>query len=275
MNQIAAVARASAAALRDVLDTVLDLRDRRGSYALATVIEAKGSTSARIGSKGVIAESGHVLAGWVGGGCAERTVCHSALACLGSGEATIVDIDLTSEVLGAGMPCGGSMRVYVEPVRPRPRLWILGHGKVVEVLCMTGAMAGFDVIVDDPMADREHYPAAIQILAGDLATARDYAVVATQHKGDHQSIAQCLRSPVSYIALIASRKRSRLVLDYLRAKGFGESELARVRAPAGLDLGAETPEEIALSVLSKIVMLRRGADGVPRSRKASQTETHA
>ncbi|MDE2167281.1 MAG: XdhC family protein [Alphaproteobacteria bacterium] len=275
------MARASAAASRDVLDTVLDLRDRRVSYALATVIEAKGSTSARVGSKAVIAENGHVLAGWVGGGCAESTVCHSALACLGSGETTIVDIDLTSEVLGAGMPCGGSMRVYVEAVRPRPRLWLLGHGKVAEVLCMTGAIAGFDVFVDDPMADREHYPAAIRILAGDQdyrelnPTARDYVVVATQHKGNHQSIARCLRSPVSYIALIASRKRSRLVLDYLRTEGFGDSELARVRAPAGLDLGAETPEEIALSVLSEIVMLRRGADGVPRSRKASETSNHA
>lgn len=266
---------------RNVLDTVLALRDRRRSYALATVIETHGSTSARPGSKAVIAEDGHVLAGWVGGGCAESTVCHVAIAGLKSGETAIVDIDLTSEVLGAGMPCGGSMRVYVEPVRPRPRLWILGHGEMAEVLCTTGAIAGFDVIVDDPMANRRRYPAAVQILGDDLEyrnlepDARDYVVVATQHKGDHQSIVRCLRSPVSYIALIASRKRSRLVLDYLRTEGFDESELCRVRAPAGLDLGAETPEEIALSVLSEIVMLRHDADGAPRSRRASQTENDA
>ena len=267
-----------AAASRDVLDAMLALRICRRRYALATVIETRGSTSATNGSKAVIDADGHVLAGWVGGGCAESTVCHSAIACLRSGESAIVDIDLTSEVLGTGMPCGGSMRVYVEPVQPRPRLWILGHGKVAEVLCAVGVIAGFDVTVDDPMADCERYPAATQLFADDLdyrqlePGAGDYVVVATQHKGDHQSMIRCLRSPVRYIALIASRKRSRLVLDYLRKQGFGESDLARVRAPAGLDLGAKTPEEIALSVLSEIIMLRRKADGVPRSQKTSLME---
>jgi xanthine dehydrogenase accessory factor len=281
MNYVSDETSMVADASRDVLDTMVALRGRRQSYALATVIETHGSTSARTGSKAVVAENGHILAGWVGGGCAENTVCHSALACLESGESTVVDIDLTSEVLGAGMPCGGSMRVYVESVRPRPRLWILGHGKVAEVLCAVGAIAGLDVVVDDPMADPDRYPSATQLLADDLdyselePSAADYVVVATQHKGDHQSITRCLRSPVRYIALIASRKRSRLVLDYLGAEGFSESDLARVRAPAGLDLGAETAAEIALSVLGEIVMLRHNADGVPRSLKASQVETHA
>lgn len=278
MSQISELTRIGTGSARDVLAIMVALRHRRQSYALATVIETQGSTSARNGSKAIIAEDGHVLAGWVGGGCAESTVCHSALACLESGESTIVDVDLTSEVLGAGMPCGGSMRVYVEPVRPRPRLWILGHGKVAETLCAVGTVAGLDVIVDDPMADREHYPSAQQLFADDMdyrqlePGAADYVVVATQHKGDHQSITRCLHSPVPYIALIASRKRSQLVLDYLRSEGFSESDLARVRAPAGLDLGAETPEEIALSVLSEIIMLRHKADGAPRSRKTSRME---
>lgn len=173
------------------------------------------------------------------------------------------------------------MRIYVEPVRPRPRLWILGHGKVAEVLCAVGAIAGLDVIVDDPLAAREQHPSAMQIFAEDMdyrelaPCAADYVVVATQHKGDHQSITRCLQSPVSYVALIASRKRSRLVLHYLREAGFDDSDLARVRAPAGLDLGAETPEEIALSVLGEIIMLRHKADGVPRSRKTSRMENQA
>ncbi|MGH7226215.1 MAG: XdhC family protein [Gemmataceae bacterium] len=145
MNRVAEETRANVAVSRDVLDTVVALRRRRQSYTLATVIETQGSTSARTGSKAVIAEDGHVLAGWVGGGCAESTVCHRALACLESGDSAIVDIDLTSEVFGAGMPCGGGMRVYVEPVRPRPRLWILGHGEVAEVLCAIGAIVGLAV----------------------------------------------------------------------------------------------------------------------------------
>ncbi len=98
----------------------------------------------------------------------------------------------------------------------------------------------------------------------------DCVVVATQHKGDHESMARCLRSPAPYIGLIASRKRSKLVIDYLREQGFDDTQLARVYAPAGLDLGARTPEEIALSVLSEIVMLRHKATGAPRRQGMAQ-----
>ncbi|HXS39478.1 MAG TPA: XdhC family protein [Stellaceae bacterium] len=234
--------------------------------------------SAKTGSKAIIGGDGRVAAGWVGGGCAEGTVCHAALDALETGESTIVDLDLDDEVLGTGMPCGGTMRVFVEPVHPKPCLWILGHGKVSETLCAIGTTIGFEVVVDDPMADRGHYPQAARLLTDDFDYSRlapqaeDCVVVATQHKGDHESMARCLRSPVAYIALIASRKRSKLVLDYLREQGFSETELARVYAPAGLDLGARTPEEIALSVLSEMVMLRHKASGAPRREEMAREE---
>lgn len=268
----------ASASSRDVLETMTALRDRREPFAVATVIETQGSVSAKAGSKAVIDREGRVAAGWVGGGCAEGTVCHAALDTLESGETTIVDLDLNDEVLGTGMPCGGTMRVFVEPFRPKPRLWILGHGKVSETLCAIGATIGFEVVVDDPMADSAHYPQAVRLLAEDFdyrrldPQAEDCVVVATQHKGDHRSMARCLRSPVPYIALIASRKRSKLVIDYLREQGFDEAELARVYAPAGLDLGARTPEEIALSVLSEIVMLRHHASGAPRREERAPLE---
>jgi xanthine dehydrogenase accessory factor len=270
------VATTASIASRDVLDTMIALRERREPFAVATVVETQGSVSAKTTSKAVISRDGRVAAGWVGGGCAEGTVCHAALDSLESGEATIVDLDLNDEVLGTGMPCGGTMRVFIEPFRPKPRLWLLGHGKVAETLCAIGATIGFEVIVDDPMADRAHYPQATALFVEDLdyrrldPHANDYVVVATQHKGDHESMARCLRSPVPYIALIASRKRSKLVIDYLREQGFDETQLARVYAPAGLDLGARTPEEIALSVLSEIVMLRHKASGAPRRQEMAQ-----
>lgn len=275
-NDICNVATTASTASRDVLDTVIALRERREPFALATVVETQGSVSAKTTSKAVIGRDGRVAAGWVGGGCAEGTVCHAALDSLESGEATIVDLDLNDEVLGTGMPCGGTMRVFIEPFRPKPRLWLLGHGKVAETLCAIGATIGFEVIVDDPMADRAHYPQATALFVEDLdyrrldPHANDYVVVATQHRGDHESMARCLRSPVPYIALIASRKRSKLVIDYLREQGFDETQLARVYAPAGLDLGARTPEEIALSVLSEIVMLRHKASGAPRRQEMAQ-----
>jgi xanthine dehydrogenase accessory factor len=253
--------------MQDILDLLRRLRDSEEPCALATVIETRGSASAQPGSKAVIDRNGKVLAGWVGGGCAQSTVCHTALDCLRDGATRIVDLNLDDEVLGTGMPCGGAMRVYVEPMTPKPKLWILGHGRVAECLCQIGALVGFDVVVDDPMAERERYPAAVRLIEDDLdygqltPGAADYVVVATQHKGDHQSMLRALASPAPHIALIASRKRAGLVLDYLRKEGIAEAELGRVHAPAGLDLGARTPEEIALSVLSEIVMHRRGGSG--------------
>ena len=254
----------------DALDAMLALRDAKQPFALATVIETSGSVSAKTGAKVVIDRDGRIITGWVGGGCAEATVCHTALECMDSRESQVIDLDLNDEVLGTGMPCGGSMRVYVEPILPKPRLWILGHGRVAESLCAMAAMTDFDVVVDDPLADRERYPAASRLLSDDLSYDQltpgpaDYVVVATQHKGDHQSMDRCVRSPASYIALIASRKRSKLVLDYLRCRGFSEDELRKVYAPAGLDLHARTADEIALATLSEIVLLRRGGTNAHR-----------
>jgi xanthine dehydrogenase accessory factor len=261
----------------DLLDLMVALRARREPYAVATVVETEGSASAKPGSKALIAADGALLAGWVGGGCAESTVRQAALECLGAGEPRVVELDLDDEVLGTGMPCGGSMRVFVEPVLPRPTLWVLGHGRAAACLCRFGATLGFRVVVDDtPAVDPAQYPDAAEIIGDDYDYGRlapgpsDCVVIATQHKGDHLSAVRALRSPARHIAVIASRKRARLVLDFLRGEGFSDEELARVRAPAGLDLGARTPEEIALSVLSEAVMLRRGGSGAPMHRLAAE-----
>ena len=241
-----------------LLDLMVALRDRREAYVLATVVETAGSASASPGSKALISRDGTLLAGWVGGGCAESTVRQAALECLRDQRPRVVELDLDDEVLGVGMPCGGSMRVYVEPVVPAPTLWILGHGRVAECLCRFGATLGFRVVVDDaPAPDRARFPDAAEIIGDDYGYERlepqteDAVVIATQHKGDHVSAVRALRSSAGYVAVIASRKRSRLVLDFLRGEGFAEEELARLRAPAGLDLGARTPEEIALSVVGE------------------------
>jgi xanthine dehydrogenase accessory factor len=252
---------------KEIIDVVMEMRARREPFAVATVVETAGSSSAKTGAKAVIDRDGHVVAGWVGGGCAESTTCHAALECMKSGQTTVIDIDLNDELLGAGMPCGGSMRVYVEPMLPKPTLWIMGHGRVAECVCLLGDLMGFTVVVNDPMADRDRYPAAARLISDDInysqltPVADDFVVIATQHKGDHQSMKQALSSRAGYIALIASRKRSRLVLDYLRQEGFDDAAMARVWAPAGIDLGARTPEEIALSVISEIVMKRRAGSG--------------
>lgn len=253
--------------MHDILGVLGALADAGEPCAVATVIETRGSASAKPGSKAVIDRRGRVIEGWVGGGCAQTTVCHAGLECIGDGATRIIDLNLDDEVLGTGMPCGGSMRVFVEPLLPKPALWVLGHGAITEALCDLGVILGFRVVVDDPMAEQGHYPEAVRLITDDLDYSQltpgpdDYVVVATQHKGDHQSMLRLTRSPCRYVALIASGKRAGLVLDFLRQEGVAEAELAAVRAPAGLDLGAATPEEIALSVLAEIVMVRRHGSG--------------
>ena len=261
---MATITRAADFSGKDVLSAAAGLMTLRQPFALAIVIEARGSTSARVGAKAVFEADGSVVCGWVGGGCAESTIAHAVIESLEAETSQIVDVDLDDEVLGAGMPCGGSMRVYVEPVIPRPRLWILGHGRVAECLCHLGALMSFDVTVDDPMASPDRYPDAARLMTEDAdysalePAASDFVVIATQHRGDHESLKRLLSSDVGYIALIASRKRSALVFDYLRAAGFDQPALNRIRAPAGIDLGARTAEEIALSVIGEAVLVRRG-----------------
>jgi xanthine dehydrogenase accessory factor len=269
------IAMADERAPTDLLDIALTLRARREAYVLATVVETAGSASAKPGAKALIARDGVVLAGWVGGGCAEATVRQAALDCLREDRPRVIDLDLDDEVLGVGMPCGGSMRVYIEPVLPQPTLWVLGHGRVAECLCRFGATLGFRVVVNDtPAPEPARFPDAAEIIGDDYdyerltPAAEDAVVIATLHKGDHVSAVRALRSPAQTIALIASRKRSRLILDFLRGEGFTAADLVRLRAPAGLDLAAKTPEEIALSVMGEVVMLRRGGTGLPIRDKA-------
>lgn len=247
----------------DVLSIAAGLVAARRPFALGIVVEARGSTSARAGAKAVFDPEGAVMAGWVGGGCAESTIAHAAVECIEAEAPQMVDVDLDDEVLGAGMPCGGSMRVYVEPVIPRPRLWILGHGRLAECLCRLGALMSFDVVVDDVMATADRYPDASRVLTHDAnydaltPDRRDFVIIATQHRGDHESLRRLLTRDVGYIALIASRKRTGLVIDYLRESGFDQRAIARIRAPAGIAIGARTAEEIALSVISEVVLVRR------------------
>lgn len=248
----------------NVVRVAADLLAARQPFALTIVIEATGSTSAHPGDKAIFDTEGTILSGWIGGGCAESTIAHTVVESLADATPRIVDVDLDDDVLGAGMPCGGRMKVYVEPFPLHPKLWILGHGRIAECLCQFGAMLSFDVTVDDTMASPSRYPEARRVIVDDLdysalaPAPSDFVVIATQHRGDHESLRRLLTGEAGYIALIASRKRADLVLNYLRAAGFRQRDIERIRAPAGIELGARKAEEIALSVISEIVMVRRG-----------------
>jgi xanthine dehydrogenase accessory factor len=241
-----------------------ELSSQHQPFALATVVRVEGSSSAKRGSKALIDQHGKIILGWVGGGCAESAVRSEAVKCIQSEKPSLITLDMQDEVLGVGMPCGGMMDVYIEPVVPQPQLVIAGHGRIAETLATLGNLLNFSVTVHDPSAERDKFPQADQIINKDFDVKevsfgpRTYVVIATLHKNDHLWLQRALQGEAAYVALIASAHRSRLVLDYLLEEGTPQQVVDRVWAPAGLDLGAANPEEIALSIMSQIVALRRG-----------------
>ena len=248
-----------------------EFSSRGEPFAIATVIDIQGSGSAKPGSKVLIDSNGRVVTGWVGGGCVESTVCEEAAESIKNGKTKVISLDLTDEILGLGMPCGGIMKVYIEPVLPKPELVIAGHGKIAETLAELGDLLGFSVTVADPMATAEAFPTANHLFSSGLAAPEiqikpdAYVVVATHHKGDHLSIKKAIEAQAAYIALVASQSRAQLVFEYLEAAGVSADQVkhGKLRTPAGLDIGAQTPEEIALSIIAEVVAVRRGGSGQP------------
>ncbi|HEY6251361.1 MAG TPA: XdhC family protein [Candidatus Angelobacter sp.] len=251
----------------DLYSKAAEISAQRQPFAIATVVRAQGSSSARQGSKAIIDAQGKMVMGWVGGGCAESAVRAEALRCIEQERPQLITLDMQDELLGVGMPCGGVMDVYIEPVLPKPELLIVGHGRIAEALASLGTLMSFFVTVNDPAAEKQAFPTADRLIQEDFdlsetaISSRTFVVIATLHKNDHVWLQKALANQAAYVALIASAHRARLVLDYLLVAGVPAEKVERVWAPAGLALGAATPEEIALSIMSQIVAIRRGGSG--------------
>jgi len=252
---------------KEFFSKVHELAQREEPFATATVVHTEGSASAKSGMKAIIQRDGTTLFGWVGGGCVESQVSEAALESLGDGQPRNVEIDLESEI--SGMPCGGKMKVFVEPHLPLETVVVLGHGPIAESVARLASGLGFAVTVDDPTATKERFPTADHVLTDDVdftaapVHAASYVVITTQHHADDKALAAVMPKHPRYVALVASKQRSRIVLNDLVNAGVPREELLKVRAPAGLDLGAKTPEEIAFAILGEIVALKRGGSGRP------------
>lgn len=305
----------------ELLELQAKLERDRVPHALATVVRVRGSASAKPGSRMLISADGRNLSGWVGGGCAESFTIAQALEALGERAPRVITADLDDEVFGLGMPCGGSMEIFVEPRLPPERLrfargsaglralgerlgfevtigesaelsvaecisvlaleiarsrgkettdaeiagaaptelLILGHSRITEELATLGALLGWSTRVYGLNADPSAYPRSVRVeraLPGyeGLAVKPDsFVVVASHHKGDHHYIASALGAGAAYVGMVASRKRAGLVREHLKATGFGGQQLGKVRSPAGVDLAARNPAEIALSIAAELV----------------------
>ena len=209
----------------------------------------------------------------MGGSCAQPIVVREALRALADGQPRLLRISKEPRsdsrrgdgIVDEVMTChsGGTLEIAVEPVLPAPALWIAGTTPIAGALAGLGAAAGFAVTVVDPLADAETFPTASAIVAeADLASLGDahcaYVVVATQGQWDEEAVAAALGRDVAYVGLVASPTRAATVRAYLHDEGMPAERIAALRAPAGLDLGAETAEEVAVSILAELVQVRRG-----------------
>lgn len=228
-------------------------------FALATVVRCEAPTSAKPGAKALIRADGRVQ-GWVGGACAEPVVMREALEALRDGKPRLVGLygeggripGRTEGLLEYGMTChsGGTLEIYVEPYLPKPMLVLVGHGPVLETLATLARSADFAVValVPDSLAlELERQP-----LAGHASI-----VVATHADADEEVLDRVLRTDASYVSLVASRRRAAVILERLEQRGVPAERRGRLKAPAGLDIGAVTPEEIAVSILAEIIQHRR------------------
>ena len=243
----------------DLLALAAELGRRGEPFALATVVRCERPTSAKPGAKALIREDG-TISGWVGGACAEPVVVREALNSLRDGRPRFIGLigegrkgpGRTEGMLEYAMTChsGGTLEIYVEPFLPKPLLVLVGHGPVVETLAALGRDVDYSIVVL-PAA------AAVDGLGGLALTPRASVVVATHGELDEEALARGLATEAGYVSLVASRKRAAVITESLKRQGVPPERLSRLKAPAGLDIGAVTPEEIAVSILAELIQRHR------------------
>ena len=257
----------------DILEQAAALKEGGKPYVLATVVACKPPTSAKAGAKAIVQPDGSFY-GWVGGSCAQPLVTQESLNALQDGEARLVllapdpkdvDVGLKGTVL-IPMTCQseGTLAIYLEPWLPKPELVVIGQSPMARGLVALGDRLGFRVSACDPSATSDMFPEAANLVneLGDIKGRigpRSYVVAATMGHYDEEALEAALSGQASYVGMVASPRRGGAVIDYLRGKGVPSEALDRVKYPAGLDIGAETPEEIALSILTEIVQQMRAA----------------
>lgn len=250
------------------LEKTSELLRQGNSFAVATVVRALPPTSGKPGDKAIIQADGK-LWGWIGGGCAQPVVAKEALKVLADGSPRLVRISPVPNAPEEGtvdytMTChsGGALEIYIEPVLPKPHLVILGRSPVAKTLAQISSIIGYAVtvvlqdIVTEGFGDAELIQAQDYSLERVKVARRSAIIVSTQGEGDEEALEQALRTEASYIAFVASKTKAQKVFEYLKAKGASSERLSAARAPAGIDIHAKSPEEIAVSILAQLIQVR-------------------
>lgn len=255
----------------EFVDCMTRYKGENQPFAVATVVRTEDSTAGTPGDKVVVRADGTVT-GWVGGGCTLGAVKKAAMAALADGRSrlirvrpkdTLADDDTPDgmELHGSSCPSRGTTEVFVEPVLPKPRLLIIGTSPVAKTLCGLAKAMGYVVSVAGNPEDLETFTEADHQFEGfeipEQETAFRYVVVSSQGKRDRDCLKAALETGADYIAFVGSRRKANKVKDDLVAEGWAKDRIAAVHSPAGLHIGAVTPDEIALSILAEVVCDRR------------------
>jgi xanthine dehydrogenase accessory factor len=230
-----------------LLERAAELRRQGQPFVLATVVRSLRPASAKPGDRALLFGE-HRAVGWVGGGCVHTSIEREAARALADGAPRLVRLSPEAHaedgIVSYPMTChsGGTLDIYLEPVLPAPELVVLGDSPVAEALVALGGPLGFRLVSSlDAIATQDAW-----VVAAAMSSAED-----------HLAVRAALERGVGYVAMVASRRRTEVLVDELRSEGFSEEALARLKAPAGLDIGAATGPEIALSILAEIVQRRR------------------
>ncbi|MDP2621823.1 MAG: XdhC family protein [Hyphomicrobiales bacterium] len=255
-----------------LIDLIADLRRRDEEFCVVTVVRTKDATSAKAGAKALVTGDGEIH-GHVGGSCVTGATRSVAAEVLKTGVPRLIRIKPTDcvverldadgvEQYKSGCPSGGTVDLFIEPMRRAPRLVVCGAAPVAVALAELGAVMGYRIAVAAKAEDHGRFAGIDEMIDGfDLGpldiSKRDFITVATQGKGDRDALSAAVASPAAYVALVGSRRKAEVLRGRLREMGIAEELIARLHAPAGLDIAAIEPNEIALSILGEIVQVRR------------------
>lgn len=258
----------------EIMDRINDLRSRNQEFCVVTVVRTANVTSAKAGAKALVTSSGEMF-GFVGGGCVTGAVKRVTGEVMASGKPRLIRVKPKEDVLEqldadgvelhkSSCPSGGTVELFIEPMLMAPRCIVCGASPVAAALVALAKAMGYRTVVAALKEDHERLPGADGYLAGFGLDAvgpvtADHIVVSTQGKRDREALHAALSTDANYVAFVGSRRKAAALKAAIREKGLSAKKIDRLKAPAGLDIGAIEPEEIALSIMGEIVSRRRQA----------------
>jgi xanthine dehydrogenase accessory factor len=255
----------------DIYEEIAKLRKEGRKAALATIIQVQGSIPSYESSKILIRDDGSIV-GTVGGGCVEADVWSVAQDVMREEKPRRMHFNLNAQPeYDSGLVCGGSLDIFIEPILATPTLYLFGGGHVSLSISKVARVAGFDTVISDDreaFANKERFPDALETHSGEWAgifprlklNEFSYLIIATRgHKGDLECLRWAVTTPAKYIGMVGSKRKLVEFYKALEGEGVTAAQLERVHSPVGLDIGALTPEEIAVSVVAEMIAVRRGA----------------